>query len=217
MTDVAGAGAQDIPIPTDVPEEVRESFLIRLKAALRGDQEALAEVQQVLASEEAVEADQAPRGIVTRAFAAITGTAGQAWATVTQWGKLRSFVVGQTENLIIETLKLAFQSILTVPIGVKFTGDTAVMGAFQVKAILYHLNGIPIPEEELASGAEYREEAKRIASYLTTLGIRAGLFALPGIGALAAATVGKFLEGKVRASFGDHDPAVVSEIKALIP
>lgn len=210
------AGATRPPDPNpDIPDEIEQSFLERLRAALRGDDRALAEVQHVLETRQ--EEDVERRGVVTRVFQRINGTAGAAWATMTQWTRLRRFVVGSAESLIIETVNLAFQSILTVPIGVRFTGDTAKLGAFQVKAILYYLNGTPIPEEELAAGAHYREEAMRIASYLTTLGIRAGLFALPGVGVLAAATVGKFLEGKIRASFGEHDPAVVAEIKALIP
>lgn len=201
--------------PGEVPEEIERSFLDRMRAALRGDPAAIAEVREVLEAEK--DEEEARRGIVTRAFRRISGSAGSAWATLTQWTRLRRFVVGSAESLIIETLNLAFQSILTVPIGVKFTGDTAMMAAFRIKAVLYYLNGTPIPDSELSAGAEYVEESKRIASYLTTLGIRAGLFAIPGVGAFAAATIGKWLEGKIKASFGDHDPRIVSDIKALIP
>ncbi len=199
----------------EIPEEIERSFLDRMRAALRGDPQAIAEVNEVLEAEQEERIER--RGIVTRAFRKISGSAGAAWATLTQWARLRRFVLGSAETLIIETINLAFQSILTVPVGVKFTGDTAMMAAFRIKAVLYYLNGKPIPDSELAAGAEYVEESKRIASYLTTLGIRAGLFALPGIGAFAAATIGKWLEGKIKASFGDSDPRIVSDIRALIP
>ncbi|MBI4612011.1 MAG: hypothetical protein HY720_00210 [Planctomycetes bacterium] len=202
--------------PAEIPREVQDSFLARLRGALRGDEQAIKEVGEVL-ERAGHEEKKEERGLVTRAWQRIGGAAGEAWATVTSWKRLRTFVVGSAESLIIETVNLAFKSILTVPLGMKFTGDTAMFAAFQVKAVLHYLSGSPVPESELALGSEYREEAKRIATFLASLGLRAGLFALPGIGALAAATVGKWLEGKVKASFGDQDPKIVADIRSLIP
>ncbi len=203
-------------VPEEVPEAVRETFARRLAGALRGDEEALAEVQKVIQPMDQ-EVSRERRGLKTRCLRFARGTAGAAWSTFTSWSRMRSFVLDSAEKLIIETMRIAFDAILTVPLGVKFTGDTARMGAFQIKAVLYYLNGQSIPEKELQAGAEYTEEAKRIASYLATFGVRAGLFALPGIGVIASATVGKWLEGQIRTSFADEDPKVVTEIRSLLP
>lgn len=210
----------DSPAPRageEVPEEVRQGFLERLRAALRGDEAAARELGEVLeAADRPAPPPEQERGLVARALGLAGRAAGSVWETATSWSRLRSFVTGTTQALLIETFSLAFKTILTVPLGAKLTGDTARLAAVRIKTVLYYLNGTPIPPEDEALQGEYVEEVKRITGYLSSLGLRAGLFALPGIGALASATIGKWLEGKIRESF-PQDPKIVAEIQQLIP
>ena len=201
----------------EVPEEVQEAFLDRLKAALRGDDQAARDVAGVLEAKEVTEeTTEEQLGFLAGVVGKVTGAAQSFWDTATSWTKLKAHVTDTVQMVLIETVSLAFKTILTVPMGVKFTGDTMMVSAYKVKAILYHLNGQEIPPDELEAMGEYAGEAKGIAGYLTKLGLRAGLFALPGIGAIASATVGKYLEGKLTKSFGE-DPELVEEIRSMIP
>ncbi|MDP7034758.1 MAG: hypothetical protein QF752_09740 [Planctomycetota bacterium] len=201
----------------EVPKEIREAFAVRLKAALRGDDEAVRDVAGVLEAEGDVqETTEEQIGFLAGVLGKVTDVAHSFWDTATSWTRLKTHINDSIQMVLIETLSLAFKTILTVPMGVKFTGDTMIVSAYKVKAVLYHLNGQEIPRDELEAMGEYAEEARGIAGYLTKLGLRAGLFALPGIGAIASATVGRFLEGKLTASFGD-DPKLVDEMRSLIP
>lgn len=209
-------------MPEEMPEEVREGFVERLKAALRGDDEAAREFARVVSEadkqqeEEGESTHDKPAGFLSRTYGMLTGGAGWAWQTFTSWKRTRDLVVGAYQTIIIETLNLVFKTLLVVPLGVKLTGDTALRAAYVVKAVLYHLNGQSIPRSEIEAMGDYVDEVRRVTGYLSSLGLRAGLFAIPGIGAIAAATVGKYLEGKIKESFGD-DPEVIGEIQALIP
>lgn len=208
---------EETPCP-DVPEEVEGKFLDRLKAALRGDDDAAEQIGKVLegAAREEVADEEKEKGLFASAIGFVTDTAGSCWETATSWTKLSDLAVGTSQKLLIDTIDLAFKAILTVPLGTKFTGDTVMLAAVQTKAVLYHLNGWEISEEDREAWGDYIEEVKRITGYLSAFGLRAGLFALPGIGAIASATIGKHLEEKIRESFPE-DPEIIDEIQAMIP
>lgn len=201
----------------DIPEEVESKFLDRLRAALRGDDEAADQIGKVLdqAGVENVDEEQ-QKGFFAAAIGFVSGAAETCWDTATSWTKLSNLAVEGTQTLLIETVGLAFKTVLIAPLGTKFTGDTAKVAAIQIKAALYYLNGWEVPAEEQQAWSEYARETKAITGYLSTLGLRAGLFALPGIGAIASATIGKYLEEKIRESFPD-DPEIIDEIQAMIP
>jgi len=200
-----------------IPEEVERKFLDRLKAALRGDDQAADEIGEVLGQADSADVDEAEqKGLFAKAIGFVSGAAENCWQTATSWSRLSQLATEGTQQLLIETVGLAFKTVLVAPLGTKFTGDTATVAAIQIKAALYYLNGWEVPAKEQEAWSEYVEETKAITGYLSTLGLRAGLFALPGIGAIASATIGKYLEEKIRESFPE-DPEIIEEIKAMMP
>ncbi len=201
----------------DSRTQVENNFMERLRAALRGDDAADEHVGEVLQGVgHAQLEDEQQKGLLASAFGFVAEAAESCWDTATSWSKLSNFAVEASQQLLIETIELAFKVIMTVPLGTKFSGDTAGLAAVQFKAVLYHLHGWEISDEDQEAWGDYLDEVKRITGYLSTLGLRAGLFALPGIGAIASATIGKHLEAKIRESFPD-DPEIVDEIQSMIP